>query len=302
MTASALTPGTPEWRRVVTASKVAAILGVSPYESPRSLWHLMRGDVVPPSEATAVQSRGHYLEPAIIAWWRDRHPEYTTVTTGEYIQRPDLPWAGVNLDAVAHGVSEGVPTAVVEAKSSDKDDEWGTPGTDEIPAYYAAQVIWAMHILGARIAYVPIITSHLEFREYVVHYDAELAADIEARCAEFYASLAADAPPPLDDHVATYESLRRIHPDIEDGTEVELDPATAREFVEATRDLKAATARATGAKSALLDALGRSKRAVCGGQVIAQRQNTAAGVPALYPARKAVDLDALPAAIKGAAA
>lgn len=303
MSAAALTPGSPEWRRVVTASKVAAILGVSPYESPRSLWHLMRGDVVPDADATKVQSRGHYLEPAILAWWADQHPEMELTGRQVLVTKPGLDWAAANLDGFAvrrHG--DGPETAVVEAKSSDKDDEWGQQGTDEIPAYYAAQVIWAMHLSGARIAYVPIITSHLEFREYVVEYDADLAADIEARCAAFYASLTADVPPPFDDHVATYESLRRVHPDIEDGTEVELDPAVAREFVEATRGLKAATARATGAKSALLDALGRSKRAVCAGQVIAQRQNTAAGVPALYPARKAVDLDALPQTTEGVAA
>lgn len=295
VTAAALTPGTPEWRRVVTASKVAAILGVSPYESPRSLWHLMRGDVQPPAGATAVQSRGHYLEPAILAWWADQHPEMELTGRQVLATKPGLDWAAANLDAWAvRRDGDGPALAVVEAKSSDKDDEWGTPGTDEIPAYYAAQVIWAMHVSGAPIAYVPIITSHLAFREYVVHYDADLATDIEARCAAFYASLAAAVPPALDDHVATYESLRRIHPDIEDGTEVELDPAVAREFVEATRAARTADARLTGAKSALLDALGHSKRAVCAGQVIAQRQNTASGTPALYPARKAVDLDALP--------
>lgn len=289
-----LIPGTPEWQRTVTASKVAAILGVSPYESPRSLWHLMRGDVAP-AQTTRIQSRGHYLEPAILSWWRDQHPEYGVMRRAVLATRDDLPWAAANLDALAWPARRR-PTerVIVEAKSSDKDDEWGKPGTDEIPAYYAAQVIWAMHVDGARRAYVPIITSHLEFREYVVDYDPDLAADIEARCAEFYGSLTATVPPALDDHVATYESLRRVHPDIDAEAEVELDPATAREYVEATRALKAAEARAIGAKSHVLDALGTARRAYCAGQVIAQRQNTATGVPALYPARRAVNLDALP--------
>lgn len=292
-TSQHLAPGSDAWRRVITASKVAAILGVSPYESPRSLWHLMRGDVAP-AETTRVQSRGHYLEPAILAWWRDQHPEYRVMRRGVLATREDLPWAAANLDALAWPARRRADRVIVEAKSSDKDDEWGRPGTDEIPAYYAAQVTWAMHVDGATRAYVPIITSHLEFREYVVDYDPELAAAIEARCAEFYASLDAAVPPPLDDHVATYESLRRVHPDIDVDAEVELDPGMAREYVEATQALKAATSRATAAKSAVIDALGTARRAYCTGQVIAQRQNTAAGVPALYPARRAVDLDALP--------
>lgn len=298
MTAAALTPGSPEWRRVVTASKVAAILGVSPYESPRSLWHLMRGDVTPPAEATAVQSRGHFLENGILDWWCEQHPEYADhVQTRQYLAlRDDLPWAAATPDLYVYGAE-----VVVDAKTSRDDSEWGAPGTDEVPLGYLTQLMWAMHLSGARVAYIALLTQFLDLREYRVEYDADLAADIETRCAAFYASLAADVPPPLDDHVATYESLRRLHPDIDEGTEVELDPAVAREFVEATRDLKAATARATAAKSTLLDALGTSKRAVCAGQVIAQRQNTAAGTPALYPARKAVDLDALPTTERHAA-
>lgn len=291
MTAAALTPGTPEWRRVVTASKVAAILGVSPYESPRSLWHLMRGDVVPPAEATAVQSRGHFLENGILDWWCEQHPEFAGhVQTRQYLAlRDDLPWAAATPDLYVYGAE-----VVVDAKTSRDDTEWGAPGTDQVPLGYLAQLMWAMHLSGARVAYIALLTQFLDLREYRIEYDADLAADIEARCAAFYASLTTDVPPALDDHVATYESLRRIHPDIEDGTEVELDPAVAREFVEATRAARAADARLTGAKSALLGALGRSKRAVCAGQLIAQRQKTASGTPALYPARKAVDLDALP--------
>ena len=299
--AADLEPGSSTWRRYVTASKVAAILGVSPYESPRSMWHLMRGDVAP-SEATRVQSRGHYLEPAILAWWRDQHPEFVTVERSVLATRPDVPWAAANLDARAWPARRSDGPVVVEAKSSDRDDEWGRPGTDEVPPYYAAQAMWAMHLDGALRAYIPIITSHLEFREYVVDYDPDLAEAIEARCAAFYASLTDGTPPPLDDHVATYESLRRVHPDIDVDAEVELSPAAAREYVEAEAALKAAKARATAAKSVVLDALGSARRATCAGQVIAQRQNTAAGTPALYPARKAVDLDALPQPTKETAA
>ena len=187
----------------------------------------------------------------------------------------------------------------VRGPSSDLDAEWGAPGTDEIPAYYAAQVTWGMHLAGASVAYVPIITSHLEFREYVVAYDADLAADIEARCAVFYASLAGDRPPALDDHVATYESLRRVHPDIDADTAVQLDPGLARRYVLAQRAADQAKAEFTGARSAVVEALGKSQRALCGTQLIAQRQNTAAGVAALYPARRAVNLDALPTDTEG---
>ena len=66
-----LDPGSPGWLRLMTASKVAAILGVSQWDSPRSMWHRMRNEL-PAEPQSTVQSRGHYLEPAVLAWWADQ--------------------------------------------------------------------------------------------------------------------------------------------------------------------------------------------------------------------------------------
>jgi putative phage-type endonuclease len=291
VTAAVLTPGSPEWLRVVTSSKVSAILGLSPWESPRSLYHHMRGELHR-SDASAVQSRGHYLEPAIIAWWRDQHPEYNVVTRQHLALRDDLPWGAANLDGLATG--RGVPDVVVEAKSAVNDWEWGAEGTDEVPAYYAAQTVWGMHLSGTRRTYMPIITSRLEFREYVIDYDAQLAADIEAECFRFWCDVRDGAAPPLDGHVATLESLRRLHPDIEPKTSVEVRAEIAREFVEATAASKAAAERERKARAELIDVMGTFARATCGDQTIATRRRHAAGSVALYPATKPVDLDRLP--------
>ena len=38
-----LQPGSPDWQTRMTASKVAAVLGLSPWESRFSLWHRMSG-------------------------------------------------------------------------------------------------------------------------------------------------------------------------------------------------------------------------------------------------------------------
>ena len=43
---------------------------------------------------------------------------------------------------------------MANTKSAANDDEWGTPGTDEIPAYYVAQCMWTMHVTGAPLIYV----------------------------------------------------------------------------------------------------------------------------------------------------
>lgn len=269
---SALIPGSSEWLRVVTASKVAAILGLSPWESPRSLWHKMHGDL-PDEETTSAQSRGHFLEPAILAWWRDQHDVDTDLF--HWREQPKYrlgDWAAATPDAVAH--NKHIGPVLVEAKSTADDGEWGEPGTDEIPAYYLTQVIWQMHVSGVHRCHVPIIGPRLRFAEYVVDYapyaeDAEL---IERRCREFYDSLAADEPPDLDDTVATYEAVRKVHPDIDRGTEVELTTTQAIDLVTSSHDLKRLEAACRKAKSTVIDLMGNAQYATHDGVRIARRQ------------------------------
>jgi putative phage-type endonuclease len=283
----ALTPGSPEWIRLMTASKVAAVLGVSPWQSPFSLWQEMKGNIQRP-ESNESQTRGHYLEPAILAWWRDQHDVAENTLTWNSQPSYNLDdWAAATPDALAF-VSEADGWALVEAKSAAYDDEWGDPGTDAIPAYYLTQVFWQMHVSGVHRCYVPIITSRLRFVEYVVDYDPAIGADLERRCREFYDSLAADVPPPLDDTVATFESMRRLHPEIDAKTTVHLAPDVAAELVESIAATEQAAARERLARSTVLDAMGRANWADCNGVRIARRQPNKTGV-SFVPVAKTTD-------------
>lgn len=276
-----LTPGSADWRKRITASKVAAILGLSPWESPRSLWHLMRGDVSPGVE-TDTHRRGHYLEPAILAWWRDRHPEFEALKQQPAFKLGD--WAAATPDMSAYLIDpapasgqyvDGLERQVlVEAKSTAMD--WD----GELPAYYLTQVIWQMHVSGIHRCYVPVIGPRLTFTEYVVDYAdyAEDAVLIERRAREFYDSLAADTPPPLDDTVATYEAVRKVHPDIDKGEAVELSVDQARELVRWVHDAKNAEVGARLNKTRVLDLMGRAQYATHNGARIARRQPGKHGV------------------------
>ncbi|YCU56695.1 hypothetical protein ACRYGV_18125 [Mycobacteroides abscessus] len=67
-----LQPGSAQWSKVITPSKVAAILGVSRYESAYRLWHRMQGlvDPEPPKEVFDI---GHDLEAYAANRWRRRN-------------------------------------------------------------------------------------------------------------------------------------------------------------------------------------------------------------------------------------
>jgi putative phage-type endonuclease len=261
---SDLTPGSPEWLRIVTASKVAAILGLSPWDSPRSLWHKMHGDL-PREEQNDAMTRGHYLEPAILAWWRDQHG----VIEGEFVEQPTYTlddWAAATPDMVAcHPIDDNV---LVEAKSTSMD--WD----NELPAYYLTQVLFQLAVSGLSRCRVPVIGPRLTFTEYVVDI-ADYAEDVPiimARCRAFWESLAGDEPPPLDDSVATYDAVRKVHPEIERGAEVEVDAKQARALVEWCDELKSTEKSARFAKSTVIDLMGRAQYATHNGVRIARRQ------------------------------
>jgi hypothetical protein len=280
-------PGHPEWSRLLTASKVSAVLGLSPWESPRSLWMKMHGDL-PAEEQTRAQSRGLFLEEGVLQWWYADHPEATRLGK-RTVTRPDLPYAAATPDDVALIDGEEIP---VDAKTDSRGDAWGEPGTDQVPLHYLCQAMFVMHLGGFQRFIFTKLGPYLERDDYTVEYDAESAERIEAACAAFHASLASDQPPDLDGSVATYDALRAVVPAGDGDWDCPVELAV--ELCEARDAVDTAATRHNLARSTLLDLMGDARRAVCGGQVIAQKQRTKGGV-ALYPPRRAVDTAALTA-------
>jgi len=290
------TPGSAEWSKLVTASKVAAIIGVSPWDSPRSMWHKMRGEV-PSQVDTDATRRGTYLEAGILDWWHGQHPEFGPGGQRQfYATRPDLPWAAATLDeyVITNSPCEGPTEAViVEAKSSSEVDEWGEPGTDEIPTHILTQAYWQLTMSPeAERVYVALLGPYLRFAEYVVERNEAIQADLIARCHRFYLSLSGDVPPPLDDSVATFEVLRVQRGDIAKGVAADVDPDFAAEWWTARVAEGTAVDAARLADSRLMEAVGNAQYVTAGGVRVARQQSN----------RKRPIPVATPAAIEGAAA
>jgi predicted phage-related endonuclease len=261
-------PGSPEWTRLVTASKVSAILGLSPWDSPRTMWHVMRGDIDGQKDTDATR-RGHYLESGVVDWWLDQHGrpgEWAEQSLNRYED-----WGAATPDLVGDDDGHG-NEYVLDAKTAATDDDWGTPGTDEAPAYYVAQSMWQLACRPqASVAYIAVLFGRprLGFAEYVIERDDALIADIVARCRAFYDSLASDVPPPLSDNVAEYDAIRKVHVDIDRDAEVILPDELADRYL---TDL-AHAARADSTKAHVLDAMGTARIAKrADGLTIARRQ------------------------------
>jgi putative phage-type endonuclease len=288
-----LEPGSDEWMRLMTASKVSAVLGLSPWESRFSLWHRMAGQLEAKPDTNATR-RGHYLEDAVATWLGDQYPDLRFGRTGSWVNKA-RPWQSATPDRIARAGRKAL--AVAEIKTAADYEEWGPDGSDQIPPHYRAQVVWQMDCLGLPTAYVAVLLPRLQFRAYAIHYDQGEVHFIRQQVRAFLDSLPggpAEQVPDIDDHDQTYVAVRQLHPDIED-REVEVPMPLAAAYCQAVTGLRAAEDEHQLRRAELAQHMGDAKKAVVHTgldvvHTIASRQAKTGGPPFVKAATKLPDL------------
>lgn len=275
-------PGSAEWTRIITPSKIAAILGISRWDSPYRLWHRMKGRVEgePPKDIFDI---GHDYEPAAANRWLRKNPGWK-LSRGEvqYVV-PESVYGFPAAATLDRRGSRGSSRRVVEFKTARHLDEWGDELTDQCPRDYAAQVMSQMLFTGftKHPAHLLMLTGWFGDHVYEIPFDQDVADFIVDRCRWFWESLAGDEPPDLDDTVATYECVRQLHPDI-DGSTVQYDPEEAWRVLQFAVDVKENERCLRGAKTRLLDAMGDAQTAMVGDIKVADRRDNGKGGVSLY--------------------
>jgi putative phage-type endonuclease len=289
----------PEWHRLrragISASEIAAVLGISRWDSPFSLYWSKVNDWR--AEQSDEMSIGAAVEQAVADLWADRrdpHENLALAPAGLYASAAES-WQLATPDRLVHrsctecgdsrassgwpsagtycwtcSSSLGQPRAVLECKWAGSWDGWGDDDTDDIPVYYRAQALWQCHVLDVDQWYLGVLGPS-GFRSYSGHRDrADIAVMVE-HGRRFMDRLNRLDPPDIDDgHPATTAALKRLHPSIEPG-EVETTP----EFADGWRRARALRKRAED----LCDRfevrarhdLGHYHRLVCGGKLVASR-------------------------------
>lgn len=277
-----MTIGDPAWAQTLTASKIAAVLGLSRWDSPFSIWHKMAGNASwNADENLDEKRRGHYLEPAVRQWYREHHPNYQVDKNVSTFVHKDRPWQGASPDGIVLRRNvERTPIGLFEGKTDNLYWQWGEEGTDQIPAGYRAQCMWQMDVFGLPFVDVAVLDSNLTFREYRVEYDAAAAADMRARALDFLDSLHTGRQPGLDAHGETYRVVRELHPDIDNVT-VDIDPGLAVRYVNAVSALEIAQEDLAEKTTLLADAIGTGRAGICNDIVLATRISKAGSTPFL---------------------
>lgn len=300
-----------EWyaarRSRLGGSEIAAVLGHSPYESRFSLW-LRKAGMVGPQPANPEMIAGRYVEDACARWFGDQHPELIVIETGTWVH-VERDWQLANPDRLLFDAQQWAdfstgsvpePVGILECKFSPYGEGWGAEGTDQIPEPYLLQTRWYSNVFGDLPVYVAALAGGA-FGEWRVEQDQDDIAVMLSAGRAFLDSLESGERPPIDDHAATYQVVRELHPDIDPGEDHELTDAVALEYLESKDAMAAAEKRHRKARSVVLDAMGTANYATWQGVGIARRQASNGSTPHLASTRKD-PREQKPARTKGTAA
>jgi putative phage-type endonuclease len=244
-------------------SDIAAIIGLSPWRTPRDIYLDKKGLADPEPETDAMYW-GTTLEDIVAREYSKR--------TGRKIERcnvlfrhPEHSFLIGNLDRVVYDDNGKKPVVsgrlitrrILECKTVSQyaAGDWGEPGTDQIPEYYKAQVQWYMGLTGAEVCDVAVLIGGRDFRIYTVYRDDEVIAYLFAEGVKFWREyIEGDTMPPA----RTLEDVENVFsgtPKARAFASIEITEKVGR-YKELDDQIKALKAEQDPLKVAICDAIG----------------------------------------------
>lgn len=234
------------WRRGgVGGSDIAALIGLSRYASPTSLYYEKIGALPDEHEDSERQRIGKRMEMVLAEEFNDRTGLYC-VGGQTWCQHPSYTWARCTVDAFAADSPYGshaqeLTLGTVQMKT---DGRFGWP--DGIPDNIRAQCVWELGVTQSEHCWLIVMFAGFRVEVFEIEWHDEERSDwafmLEAARRFWIEHVMAGVAPPLDDHEATTAALTQYHGPDPDGI-IEAD-YEARRLVEAVQSAMSTTAAA----------------------------------------------------------
>lgn len=186
----------------IGGSDVSAILGVSPWKSPFQLYQEKIGAFCEEitREKQRLFDRGHRWEPVVVEMLvdelLDRGHDVQIIDRNARYQDPEFPFLACELDLELL-IDGEEHNAEIKTVSPFAAKAWGEQDTDEIPLYYAAQVMHGLMVKPRKRAIVAALIGVDDLRLHQIERDEETIAAIRAKEVEFWRRVQErDAPEP----------------------------------------------------------------------------------------------------------
>lgn len=265
------TPGTgADWAITATASKIAAMLGLSEYDTFKSIWLKMKYPQAFPQKSNRAQRRGSKLEDGFLDMWFEDNPRYRRLSETEVTvvcETLGFP-AAATPDSLALDIETG-EVICIEHKTIGRWADmslWGEPGSDIAPDGYVLQCIWQM--ICTKLLRTALIRSgpFIDDQEtYWIDYDADVAEQIITVVRAFMQSVVDGIEPPNDGTKVSYDAMRNVYSQIitdAPGEDWEISIDRALQFETASQRFDEAEADLYRAKQDTMKDMGKARRAI----------------------------------------
>lgn len=271
----------PEWHELrkgkIGGSMVGTIAGLNKWESAVTAFYKFTGQIDDNIPDSPAMEWGRRLEATVIDKFADEHPDLIVHRdVGTWVNN-ERPYQLANPDALLERNGE---LGVLEIKTARYQDDWVTSkGEWRVPEYYQTQVQWYLSTLGLKWAHVAVLFSGSDYHEFYLQAN-EFQQEVDISLVEgFLTLIETNTPPAWDGSASTYETVRKLHPEI-DSTEVELGNL-GYDYLRFVAEAEEATQRLTKAKSQVMDAMGKAKTGTVNGVARFWRRSRSGGAPFL---------------------
>ena len=255
-----------EWlelrRHSIGGSDAAAIIGLSKWASPYTVWADKTGRL-PDKPDTEAMRQGRDLEEYVAQRFSE--------ATGKRVKRcnailynPAYPHSHADVDRMIVGENAGL-----ECKTTSTLDVKQFRGV-EFPEKYYAQCVHYMAITGADRWYLAVLVLGKEFHVYTLERDeAEIRALMDAETAFWEQYVETDTPPAADGAESTTDAIRTIYADSSQsicilfGRETLLD-----EYMALKSQSKALDARIAEIQNTIMEDMQDAERGECGAYTV----------------------------------
>lgn len=217
MTAAAAAPRVKrhDRRKYLGGSEIAAVMGISPWQTPVDLWRAKTGREEPRKVdpvREGILRRGRKLEPIVRAMaidkLRQRGLGVELVAKNKRYYDRDLPWltSEIDFEVILSGVAEvdgtevrfdrELVTADCKTAAGFARRHWGDEDTDAMPLYYAAQFMQGLDLTGRDRCLCAALIGLDDVALYWVTRDDVTIAAMRERAEVFWVDhVLADVPP-----------------------------------------------------------------------------------------------------------
>lgn len=264
----------------IGGTTISAIVGVSPWLSPRGAYLKLRGESGPKPDNEAM-ARGRAFESVVARIYQANHPEYFVAvnrsregegsTSIERCCDKDYPCLTGSPDRLLFGAdeteAESKILAGLEIKTaqSTSRSQWGERGTDQIPLVYQIQCHWYMGFYSVDRWEVAVMFFNTDnepvgYSEYTIRRDDEVIQALREAAITFWNEHVVPGIPPEEDRIdeTVVEFVKNQFPADTVPEEVanEEEEKTVERYVRAKIALQAATSEFDSAKIAVQESIG----------------------------------------------